>query len=137
MRILGTGVAMRPRLTVSTYQLDDIVVLRLAGHLTADTLAALRTTLHQLEPVLDRVLDERVPVLVFDLAQVDSCDLSGLAILSAASDAAVQAGAAPRLAGASGPVREFLRESQLGGRVAQFLTVPGAASNDPTELVNG
>jgi anti-anti-sigma regulatory factor len=128
---------MHPRLIVSTYDLDNAVVLRLGGHLTAETLAALRATLHRLEPVLDRVINERVRVLVFDLAQVASCDLTGLAILSAVSDAAVQAGVEPRLAGAAAPIRGILRDSQLGGRVAQFLTVQGAARNDAAELVDG
>lgn len=127
---------MRPSLRVSTYEIDDAVVLRLAGHLTGDSLAALRATASRLDPVLDRTLHAPVTVLVLDLAQVSSCDRSGLAILSAVGDAAVQAGVEPRLAAASGSLRDALREGQLGGRIALFLTVRGAAHNDPADLVS-
>jgi ABC-type transporter Mla MlaB component len=127
---------MRSHLMVSTYEFNDAVVLRLAGPLTGDTLDALRETLYRLEPVLDRLLRERAAVLVLDLSQVAGCDLSGVAILSAVGDAAVQAGVEPRLAGASGRVRVVLRKSQLGARIAQFQTVDGAVRNDPGDLIN-
>jgi anti-anti-sigma regulatory factor len=128
---------MRPRLTVSTYQLDDAVVLRLAGDLAGDTLAALRATLCRLEPVLSRLLRDSATALVLDLSRVDRCNLSGMAILAAVSDAAVQAGVEPRLAAASARTRLRLRDSQLCSRVAQFRTVRGAARNDPADLIDG
>src|SRR5689334_6262016 len=104
---------MRPSLRVSTYHLDDAVVLRLVGHLAGDTLAALRATASQLDPVLDRSLHTRRTVLVLDLTQLSGCDRSGLAILSAVGDAAVQAGVEPRLAAAPRSLRDEWRDSPM------------------------
>jgi ABC-type transporter Mla MlaB component len=126
---------MQPALVVSSYRLDDAVVLRMTGDLTGDTLAALKAILGRVEPILDRLLHDRFGVLVIDLAALEACDLSGLAVLSAISDAARNAGVEPRLAAAPGRIRTLLADSQLGDRVAQFGTVHGAARDDPGDLV--
>jgi anti-anti-sigma regulatory factor len=126
---------MRSALAVSSYRLDHAAVLSMTGDLTGNTLVAMKTILGRVEPVLDRLLHDRVRVLVIDLAALHTCDLSGFAILSAISDAALDAGVEPRLAAAPGTIRNSLRESQLGDRIAQFGTVDGAARNDPGDLV--
>jgi anti-anti-sigma regulatory factor len=126
---------MQSALAVSSYRLDHAAVLSMTGALTSETLIAMKTILGRVEPVLDRVLHDRVAVLVIDLAALHACDLSGFAILSAISDAALDAGVEPRLAAAPGPIRKSLRRSQLGDRIAQFGTVDGAARNDPGDLV--
>lgn len=97
-----TGTPSGPDLAVHTWYTDSrAAVCALAGDLDIETLAPARST-------LDRLVEERPPLLVVDLAQVGFCDSSGLNLLLQIRMAAAAADVGFRLAAPSDPVRRLL-----------------------------
>jgi anti-anti-sigma factor len=87
---------------------DDAVELALGGDLDMSATFVL-------EPVLDRVLEDRPGGLVLDLADVDFVDSSGLSLLVATHERAGRAEVPMEIAGASPEVQRVFAIAGLDG----------------------
>ncbi|MER7846012.1 STAS domain-containing protein [Kitasatospora sp. NPDC096077] len=116
-----TGVPSGPDLAVHTYTDSRAAVCALAGDLDIETLAPARST-------LDRLLAERPPLLVVDLAQVGFCDSSGLNLLLQTRMAAAAADVGFRLAAPSATVQRLLELTCTDSVFSLHPTVEAASA---------
>ncbi|MFJ8473498.1 STAS domain-containing protein [Kitasatospora sp. NPDC094011] len=116
-----TGVPSGPDLAVHTCTDSRATVCALAGDLDIETLAPARST-------LDRLLAERPPLLVVDLAQVGFCDSSGLNLLLQTRMAAAAADVGFRLAAPSATVQRLLELTCTDSVFSLHPTVEAASA---------
>ncbi|NJC73137.1 STAS domain-containing protein [Planosporangium thailandense] len=115
-------------MTWSRYEVRGVAVLALTGKLCAATVLTV-------EPEVAWLLAGERPVLVMDLAGLETCDSAGLAMLDACDRAATTAGIELRLAAPTHPVSEALRARGLISRLRIFGSVDGAARADALDLL--
>lgn len=101
-------------------------IVRLHGALDIDAAPALRER-------LIGVLHRGAGLLVLDLSQVPSCDVSGLAVLIGTQRRARLLGSVVRLAAPSPPVAKLLRSTGLDRSFTIYRDLPGALAPERRE----
>jgi anti-sigma B factor antagonist len=112
----------------SRYEVHGAAVLALTGGLCASTVLTV-------EPEVAWLLAGDRSVLVVDLAEVEMCDSTGLAMLDACDRASIAAGIELRLAAPTTSVFQALRARGLISRLRVFGSVDGATRADALDLL--
>jgi anti-anti-sigma factor len=89
----------------------------------------------QIEPYLAPLLSQRHPILVVDLAQVPSCDETGLLLLDVTARVATGGAGELRLAAPQPGVCRALRQAGIMRMIATFSSVTGALHGDALDLL--
>ncbi len=123
----NSGTPASPRLDMSAWARDGIIVAELAGELDISSAPALREQLLGL-------LRQGSSRLIIDLSGVTFCDASGLAVLVGAGHRARLLGGFLRLAAVSSPADRILHLTGLSQHLPSFPTVSAAAASPPGAL---